>query len=501
MPLTDRRLPWQRLASTFEPAFARVSSATISPTPCKIVRKGGEDATKEASIFVQCVMEAILEDVTKLQSEIAPAASSGCADILIDDASTKRITRTIKRLRLLHRTPRGTCPYTKRYCKDPGNLCTHSKRARCDCVVPLWTRQTASLGKVYEAPMLKRYHSLSCDDDRTIAFDYCSALLLHEDLAPLLRIHKLLLEQPPTESWLASGRRHLQWTCDMALKRLLQPYGQIPRMPETDTQVSRINRRRSLQTMYERTFRRTLLSYLTLNLLLAMPETWDPEEKCEAWHDYRDIDLYQVMVLTACKGGMIGANNGVEMSSFPHGSFFDVPDRWWFLMPWIQTPESNEPRSVFHAKWSADTHEQSLVDPGALPFESFVGGSGKVRRGEHDSSPERNEARVALASKGLPCELVDIVMDLVEEEQPWRLAIKDDPLHPANRRMLKNYLEYCWRLMACCWVALQDIDDDNQGTVTGGMEDIVSEAVQLLGGVSGPCLSRTCWCQWCRLRK
>lgn len=355
-------------------------------------------------------------------------------ELFIDDAAARRIASTLKRQRRIRCKPHwGDESYRKVYSPDTFRLCTHDKQdSSCTCLVPLWTRQLTPLHERFTNPPKGGYNWRI--DEHNIARDYSTALLHHEDMLPLLQMHRLVKQAKPS-----SSEYHPRNT-------------------------------------YYKTFRCALMPFLALNLLLEMPETWDPEAKGKPWHDYRDTAFYQIMMKYSCNGN---TEYGDTLEFFPNNSFFDVPDDNWPLMPWVKKAKSRVPHKI--ARGAYDFRKDPKVDYGALPFDRFVASRKTVPRrlphGQHEL--DEVEVSISLRRRGLPAELIDIIIGMVDvEEQPWELVIKDDPLHPSNRRVLESYLDYCWHLMVCSWLASEDFGGND--TSATQLEEMVREAVRWL---------------------
>lgn len=188
--------------------------------------------------------------------------------------------------------------------------------------------------------------------------------------------------------------------------------------------------------------------YVTLNIIFLLPQTWDPKTKLKPWHDYRDTVHYQRMIQD-CTGTATGSRYegqrsstfvNHEPTSFAHRDFFDIPDRNLILMPW-----STERGRVIKTQ----THGSGLL--GCMPFSAFInskpGPRRQLPRGRREV--DLQVARGALRRRGLPTEIVDMIIDWADE-RPWRFKVRDDPLHPDNHDVLKHYLNYLWELMVVC---------------------------------------------------
>lgn len=468
MSQSDARMSWKGLASQFDPAFVRLNATKIAPTPSAIVLKAGEDSKVETDRFVASFMEAMKDDVRAMQVAATAAASAlGPSTVYIDDEATKVIAPIIERMRAPIATPEPSTEdttVTNNSSAKVEPLCTHPKQEKpCSCSIPLWTRQLTWLSDADDEFMRRGYRWYSEEDN--YALDYCHAMLLDSELLPsLVRAQPLVVENSLGHSSVHRGYTYYE----------LQ--GQLRRI-------------------YEMTLGRAMLPFLALSILRVLPETWDADAKREPWHDYRDTVLYQTMIATACAGTV--RRHG-EMSCFPHNSFFDVPDFGWPLMPWVQKGESRIPNKLLQR--GLQFGKETMVGRGKLPFDKFVasrkGVRRRLKRGERDVDEE--EARTALGRRGLPNEVVDAIIDMADEEgQPWRLVVKDDPLHPANRKVLDSYLEYCWKLLARCWVGLHALDGHDAAATY--MERMVREAVEVLGCGKEHCTKHLHWCSWCTL--
>lgn len=430
MPPPDKSLPWKSLASRFEPSFVRLNAAKIALTPSDITFIPDEETRIQIRAFVRSFAEALDKDMQSLKKTIP--APDEADELFISDGAARRIAPTIKRLRSVDKKPEYDRPHREVYCMNTSRLCTHGQKDdACVCLVPLWTRHVTPLWDFYEGHPRDRYR-----EDYSIGHDYTLALLLHEEIVPVLKIHKLLEQEK-----LPDGRHHPRYS-------------------------------------YRSVFYRAMLSFMALNLLLEMPATWDAGAKTQPWHDYRDTAFYQIMMAAICCGE-VGWE--AQMSAWPHNSFFDVPDDKWPLMPWLKKAKSR----LAHRLVCNDQlyGKYSRVAFGALPFDRFVASRKGIRRrlapGERDM--DEDEARVCLRRRGMPVEIVNMIVDMAkfDEENPWRLEVQDDPLHPENRKALKSYLDYCWRLMVCSRIAWED--SDTYGTAANHSERLALEALLRLG--------------------
>lgn len=201
-------------------------------------------------------------------------------------------------------------------------------------------------------------------------------------------------------------------------------------------------------------FEACLAPYLTLNILLARPETWNPKFKKKPWHDYRDTALYQTMLNRCTRPTSAWETRLCCTIYHPHRDFFDIPDMNWVLMPWSRKPKSRLPERCGSAsRWSGQG-----VEFGTLPFCSFISSSSRKSRrqvGIDDIAVDINTVRCFMAYKGLPPEITEIITSMANAvDLTYHLRVPDDPLHPDNRYFLKKYLDRCWKTMVSCYVAM-----------------------------------------------
>ncbi|KAJ5377006.1 hypothetical protein N7509_013892 [Penicillium cosmopolitanum] len=80
---------------------------------------------------------------------------------------------------------------------------------------------------------------------------------------------------------------------------------------------------------------------------------------------------------------------------------------------------------------------------------------------ESASSSEVDELRSILCSKGLPMELALEIMKFADYKTPKsKLDPPHDPLHPANREALGQYLKYCWKTLVLYYTMATEIGMD-----------------------------------------
>lgn len=473
MSPAEGRIPWKCLASQFEPAFVRLNATEIASTPSAIVTKKDMNSEADLTVFVIAVMEVMTEDIKKMQIAAAGSAIAASAitasDVYIDDDATKLISPTIERMRAPVLKAGSSSSHhvasspEEAASANAHSLCTHNKEAACACPIPLWTRQVSWLSEADDTFMTRGFKWYL--DEHNYGLDYFQAMLLHEDeLLPSLERSRPLV----AENSLRGQSVYRSYTY--------------------------FDLHSSLRIVYESTLKRALMPILAFNILRELPETWDADAKRQPWHDYRDTSLYQTTIATSCAATTRGHG---DMSSFPHNSFFDVPDFRWKLMPWVQREASLIPDKLLPR--GLEFGKEKMVGRGKLPFDSFIasrkGLRRRLRRGERDV--DEAEARTSLGGKGLPTEVVDAIIDMADEEgQPWKLVVRDDPLHPANRRVLDSYLEYCWKLVARCWLGLDALDGHDYAVRY--MQNLLREAVEVLGSVDEHCKQKT-WCGWCTI--
>lgn len=425
----EEHLPWEKIASHFQPAFVHLTPAKISVKTSNFTTEFEHrwklKADKNIREFLEVLKTTLKADAEKLRlslpEDVPPVQINEPA---IDDEAAHAISVDMQRY-LRPIVSRRSCfrdkPDVKKIYFDlkelSSTICHHDIATQCDCLLPSKAR-TPSIYK----PVARRTYDNEWRDrtpgSRAFAINALGALLKNQQPLPVMRLfHHFDLG-------------HVRW------------YNEFSQC-------------------FDRLFEACLAPYLTLNILLARPETWHPKFKKKPWHDYRDTALYQTMVNRCTHPTKVWETRLCCTVYHLHRDFFDVPDINWVLMPWGRKSKSRLPERW----WSAARCDEPRVEFGTLPFSSFISSSSRKSRrqvGIDDIAVDVNTVRCFMAYKGLPPEITDIILSMANAvDLTYHLRVPDDPLHPHNLCFLEGYLDRCWKTMVACYVAMgmQNIAD------------------------------------------
>ncbi|OJJ76695.1 hypothetical protein ASPBRDRAFT_27117 [Aspergillus brasiliensis CBS 101740] len=195
-------------------------------------------------------------------------------------------------------------------------------------------------------------------------------------------------------------------------------------------------------------YRKALCSYISLNIAYCFPSTWDPEARKTEERDYRNTSLYQLMLFecTTDDGssefilGMHRRFFGVDRGQFYEADALQA-DEYQGLKGWVGNYKAFLQRNMY----------------GKLSIEEFLT-VGNVPLLFVPREADVGEVRWILSRAGkLPLELVLIIMDLADYTPRRSLEVPHDPLHPANRGTLDQYLEHCWQIMVRCDMIIREL--------------------------------------------
>lgn len=427
----EEHIPWEEIASHFQPAFVHLTPAKVSDKTSNFTtafeHRWRLKADKNIRKFLEALKTSLKADAEMLRlflpEDARPVQLNECA---IDDQAAHAISVDMQRY-LRPIVSRRSCfrdkPDVKKIYFDQKELsstaCRHDTATQCDCLLPTKAKTPSIYG-----PVGRRISDNESRDgapgSRAFAINTLGALLQNQQPLPVMRLlHHFDLG-------------HLYW-------------------------------RNEFSQCFDRLFEACLTPYLTLNILLARPETWHPKSKKKPWHDYRDTALYQTMVNRCTHPTKTWEARLCCTVYHLHRDFFDIPDTNWVLMPWSRKSRSRLPERY----WSASRCDEPRVGFGTLPFSSFISSSSRKSRrqvGINDIAVDVNTVRCFMAYKGLPPEITDIIISMANAvDLTYHLRVPDDPLHPNNRCFLKRYLDRCWKTMVTCYVAM-GMDDSADGS-------------------------------------
>ncbi|KAJ3493170.1 hypothetical protein NLG97_g4904 [Lecanicillium saksenae] len=404
-------LPWENLTSVWETGFLRLSNTKYTNKPSSIAVKlpkfvpsyeNIEEHSPPSSEFAKTLGECAITEAQQLKQRFAHVGKiAKPTDIIISDAVARRITPHLLQFRTFYDdnsalSLREPPPHSYK----PVPLCTHNQGLDCGCILPLPYRR-----------LLAFCPSAKTDDDenessngpgirRYFAEIILSVLITENEMQPILSI-------------------------------VTSPYDIL-----RNDYFVRAKRFTFLgPAIYRKVLYGAMCLYIILNALCELRETWDPAAKLLPWHDYRDTNLYQGLI-SGVKG-RLQADSTDNIYQRLHQSFLEMPETW-SLMP-FKFKRLNLPPVRLKSDDHWTEHRLAL---GTMPFSSFAG-SNKARRSEMEwlnSKFQGGSSAKFLHEKGLPMEIVNIIMALAEMDT-WKFIVPDDPLNIGNRPVLLKYLQ------------------------------------------------------------
>ncbi|KAJ5899312.1 hypothetical protein N7495_004056 [Penicillium taxi] len=187
-----------------------------------------------------------------------------------------------------------------------------------------------------------------------------------------------------------------------------------------------------------------LSAYIGLNVALRFPEMWDTTAGKTDETDYRHTGFYQC-TLQNCTRSVCFCSS--MATSYPHQKFFGIPDKHFSESGNVSIDENHWlcRTDMFNKSGSSRLHSHV----GILLFDEFLNLEHALPENTpYSYQPETSDVifvKQVLRSY-LPLELVLDIMDLAD----YKVKIRHDPLHPANRTELKKYLDLCWQLVIGC---------------------------------------------------
>jgi hypothetical protein len=192
---------------------------------------------------------------------------------------------------------------------------------------------------------------------------------------------------------------------------------------------------------------KALSAYIALNVALCFPEICDPSAGRTDRTDYRHTGFYQYMLRQCTMSATSKA------TPYPHQRFFGIPDTHF-----------DEFNTIDEEHWLCRT---SIYDSagflyedhyGLLSFDEFVNLESSLADEYQPMKPDVIFVQQLLFSKGLPAELMLEIMDLADYKEKRVLKVPHDPLHPANRAELNEYLDQCWQTIISCDILSDTLD-------------------------------------------
>lgn len=180
-------------------------------------------------------------------------------------------------------------------------------------------------------------------------------------------------------------------------------------------------------------------AYIVLNVALCFPEMYDPAAGRTDETDYRHTAFYQCMLREAT-----GSYCPSEATPYPHQRFFGIPSGYF-------TESTQLSKAINPMHWLHRTDILKRADPyGLFSFDEFLNLEGSLKDQYQPLESDVELVKLDLFSKGLPYEIVVMIMDFADYKAKRVLKIPHDPLHPANRAELDLYLDQCWQMIIGC---------------------------------------------------
>ena len=204
--------------------------------------------------------------------------------------------------------------------------------------------------------------------------------------------------------------------------------------------------------------------YICLNTAYCFPEIWDFASGRTEEKDYRNAKFYQKTLIES------GARDW-DLRTYPHAQFFGMqschhPAENTGKGHWLLNEDLNKHRREDGRKGRFDQwgyfKQDNLAGPyGRVPIREFLTFNRPEDCSYAASFSEVDKVRSILCSMGLSVELALEIMKFANYKTPKsKLDPPHDPLHPANREALGQYLKYCWKTLVLCYTMATEIGMD-----------------------------------------
>ncbi|KAI9149008.1 hypothetical protein HJFPF1_11052 [Paramyrothecium foliicola] len=385
-------IPWNVLASNFKWRLSeRCNNCATS-----FHRRSKTTEVKEIKYFINAfasnVRDHANEERRKYPQEYEKPEPE---EIVLTGEICKKIMPTVHRWRLgLHQREfpyEGNCRFV---------LCPHSHtegwNSSCKCAIPSRARTMKAFLLPYSYRGCYEFFNFVPNKDGFLNLEIFKTLLMHGETDTLLRI----FSQP--------GHHLAQWwsagLCECEENNL----------------------------GWEHVTRYALRAYILLNFIHCFPETWQAGHDDQ--NDYRNTRTYQAMVHDLTRRCW-----NSDVAAYPHRQFFGISDD--------QFDENYEHDRKNNAMLRASFNGHYPL--GRLPYWHFLRFEKDV--GYVPLPTDASDVRSTLQKKGLPNELVEIIMSTAQYGRcTRRLAVEHDPFLPENRSELDKYLKFCWVLLVRC---------------------------------------------------
>ncbi|VUC26751.1 unnamed protein product [Clonostachys rosea] len=409
------RIPWAKVASLLEWREA--------DDCCR--KKTNLHVRRESDIFAVC--RCVGRPLAKLIKECAdqerlrypddyPVSSPD--DVVISDDVAKRILPTVRRLRQESKL------WGDRAVVEEKQLCRHQEVdgiQNCLCSLPLSARRMKAF--------LHKHEWNDCQ-------------LGHDDMGM-----QVLSREPGHQDCGTFYPKNLESFLGLEIIKALVIHGELDTVlricshPGVDLEIWQDRWScycRGHDAGWELLYKNALQSYILLNVLFHLPDTWNWESSpSNSQQDYRSSSAYQLMVNSTTLSGQY-----TEIVQFPYRSFFGIQSGQFHYHPKLRNPKD----------WPQDTENKSphRIPFGEMPYYEFLACENVV--GYLPSAADISSVRRTFREKlGLPTEIVEIILSEAAYDEPLRqLPVAHHPFHKDNSAELKRYMEYCWELIVGC---------------------------------------------------
>ncbi|KAJ5484198.1 hypothetical protein N7539_005994 [Penicillium diatomitis] len=399
-------IPWNVFVSNLSWGSTKIKGDRI----INLHPRGRKDQGKELTYFLRAFIRTIQEH-TKSERAKYPShiGAKEPHDIVLNPATVHNITPTVRRWRSYGF--RGDCP---------SGVCNTFAEKECRCVpIPDEERRAAAFLRPYG--QRRCYVFLRDNKDAFFNIEIVKTLILHGEMEALLQACAL----PGVE--LAKWWEDSECQCEYAVLG------------------------------WDQVCIKALRAYICLNTIDSLPELWDKASGSTEETDYRRSRFYQYTLRT-CTGE---EDHISEVTTYPHRAFFGIGDnqfRGEYTVPQIRRSHwlrwEPQPRLLYIKMydWPRSNHY------GKVPIEEFLTLENPAYMGHPPSQSGVALIQSYLFEKGLPAELVLMVMDLADYKPIGRLSEPHDPFHPSNRMELDQYVTYCWQLLVRCEMLASALD-------------------------------------------
>ncbi|KAJ5974556.1 hypothetical protein N7481_011766 [Penicillium waksmanii] len=408
-------IPWGLLASNLEwktPTPWNNFATNLYP---RMKPNQAKDLTHFVNAFVKNLDEHSVCERKKYQKHYDIPEPS---DVILDDAIVRKISPTVRRWRndwpKTETCPSGTCEKFEVAWETPMGIKRTELIDRCKCVpIPQEERVMSAFLREPHIEIDWNYSGDDSNDEAIFNIKFVFTLLLYGEMEPILRV----CAHPAPGFWLDTN---------------MPTYAICLHLPQYSVLLSR-----------DLGFR-----------------IWPDRGK-----DYRNARFYQKTLIES------GARDW-DLRTYPHPQFFGMQschhpaentgEGHWLLNEGLNKQRREDSRKRSFYGWWGYREQDNLAGPyGRVPIREFLTMNSPEGCSYVASLSEIDEVRSILCSMGLPVESALEIMKFANYKTPKsKLDPPQDPLHPANREALGQYLKYCWKTLVLCYTMAIEIGMD-----------------------------------------